>query len=87
MTSSTTALRRLKRRQSDPDRRNFTRRLSSPSLTNSACKGRNRRKLPPEHIKHSSKTRTPSPLGTRFDPTAYVEQKKQQQLEIDARLG
>ena len=33
---------------------------------------------------------TPSPSGTRmprFDPTAYIEQKRRQQYEIDARLG
>lgn len=83
------------RRLSDPGERNFSahsrNRLSNSKLTNSGSRmssaERRRRKPSTERMKFSSKARTPSPLGTRFDPTAYIEHKKRRQLEIDARLG
>ena len=81
-----TVRRSLERRRSDPGERNFpAHRFAGSKLTNSGSKmARPRRKPSSENMRFSSKARTPSP---RFDPTAYVERKRRQQLEINTKLG
>ena len=52
--------------------------------------GQRRRSFSNERRNNQPKLRTPSPAGgrlPRFDPTAYVEHKKQRQHEVNIRLG
>lgn len=73
-------LQRLSERQvSDPGTRQ---RKYGHSTTTSNLK-KTKRKLSLEH--RLSQSRSPSPYGTRFsrfDPTAYIEQKRKQQSDI-----
>lgn len=88
MSPVVTLRRSSERRQSDPGERHFrARKFSNSKLTNSGNKmSKPRRKLSTESMTFSSKARTPSPSGGRFDPTAYIESKRRQQLERDTRL-
>lgn len=86
MSSSLTSGKSSGRRRSDPGASHLGHRFthSASRLSNSNNIGRSRRISSSESRKIVSKMRTPSPSGGRFDPTAYVKQKKRQR---EAQLG